>query len=122
MCRLNSGYARHYNGWHGRINHLFGKRYWSRYLETESSVQYAARYIVQNPRRAGMPGLLEGHPWSSYAATIGYEFPEIPLASDELLPFFGRTPTTAMAEFTAFCAEEPKADELAQVKVAATVT
>lgn len=120
MCRLNSGYARHFNAWHARVNHLFGKRYWSRRLESESQVQYAARYIVQNPRRAGITRALDAYRWSSYPAMVGRAFPDIPLAVDELLPFFGRTPTTSLAAFVAFCEEEPHITEL-DPPVAATV-
>ena len=37
----------------------------------------AVRYVVQNPRRAGKSGPLEGHAWTSYAATIGLAFSAI---------------------------------------------
>ena len=53
MCELNTACALHYNARHGRINHLFGKRYWNRYLTTHATTVNALRYVVQNPRRAG---------------------------------------------------------------------
>lgn len=112
MQQVNHSYAITHNARHGRINHLFGKRYWSRRPATDAAVMAAARYIVQNPRRAGSPLPLEAHPWSSYAATIGMEHARIPLARDELLPFFGRHPSLAIAAFRAFCVEEPSATEL----------
>jgi REP element-mobilizing transposase RayT len=112
MQSLNQGYAITYNTRHGRINHLFGKRYWSRYLTTEASVQATARYIVQNPVRAGGRLGLEHYAWSSYAATIGVSFSHIPLARDELLAFFGDQPKTATEEFMAFCREQPRSDEI----------
>jgi hypothetical protein len=63
----------------------------------------AVRYVVQNPQRAGVPGPLESHRWTSYAATIGLAYADIQLAKDELLAFFGRAPEEAITEFQAFC-------------------
>jgi REP element-mobilizing transposase RayT len=103
MCELNTAYACHFNVEHGRINHLFGKRYWNRYLRTDRSLLNAIRYVVQNPRRAGISGALESHVWTSYAATIGLAFARIPIDRDELLARFGRTPGAAIDEFAAFC-------------------
>jgi hypothetical protein len=112
-----------FNACHGRINHLFGKRYWNRYLKTDGEVQNAARYIVQNPRRAGSALPLERHAWSSYAGTVGAAFPTIPVALDELLPLFGSRPATAVAAFQEFCRHQPSATELDEPRpVAATVT
>ncbi len=53
MCELNTACALNYNARHGRVNHLFGKRYWNRFLRTHATVVNALRYVVQNPRRAG---------------------------------------------------------------------
>ena len=107
MCELNTGYAVHYNTTHGRVNHLFGKRYWNRRMRTEASVLNVVRYIVQNPRRAGGTRALESYVWTSYAASIGLAFARIELAKDELLSFFGRTPTRAAENFRMFCSAMP---------------
>jgi putative transposase len=61
MCELNTGYAVTFNLVHGRVNHLFGRRYWNRHIETDASLMSAARYIVRNPRRAGITDRLEGY-------------------------------------------------------------
>jgi putative transposase len=103
MCELNTGYALTYNGRHGRINHLFGKRYWNRPLLSEASLMNAVRYVVQNPRRAGGSKPLEAYMWTSYAATIGLAFSEINLDRDALLAVFGRTPASAIESFREFC-------------------
>jgi putative transposase len=103
MCELNTAYAVNYNTRHGRINHLFGKRYGNRPLRTEASVMNAVRYVVQNPRRAGGKKPLEAYVWSSYAATIGLAFARISLDREALLPFFGATPEGAIASFREFC-------------------
>lgn len=107
MCELNTACAMHYNGRHGRINHLFGKRYWNRFLRTDATVVNALRYVVQNPRRAGGSLPLEAYVWSSYAATIGVAYAVIRLDRDQALQFFGRSPERAIEEYRAYCAAVP---------------
>lgn len=107
MCELNSSYAVTFNARHGRINHLFGKRYWNRRMRTDVSVLNAVRYVVQNPRRAGGSRPLEAYAWSSYAATIGLAHAAVNLARDELLPLFGSTPERAIDWFRTFCSASP---------------
>jgi REP element-mobilizing transposase RayT len=114
MHDLNHCYAMMFNARHGRINHLFGKRFWNRELTTEASLQATARYIVQNPRRAGLVTDLATYAWSSYRATVGLEFPHITLAGDVLLPFFGSSPTESVAAYERFCADVPPATEIDQ--------
>ena len=78
------------------MNHLFGKRYWNRRITTDASLWNVVRYIVQNPRRAGGQGSLEGFRWTSYAATIGLRLADIKLARNEVLQFFSRTRSRAV--------------------------
>lgn len=103
MCELNTAYAVHYNKRHGRINHLFGKRYGSKPLRTEGSVMNALRYVVQNPWRVGGKKALSAYAWSSYAATVGTAFAKITLDRDAVLTFFGATPETAIESYKEFC-------------------
>lgn len=103
MCELNSGYARMFNAWHGRVNHLFGKRYWNRRITTDASLWNVVRYILQNPRTAGITRTIDGYRWSSYSATIGVALADIALARDEVLALFGRLPAMAVDEFRMFC-------------------
>ena len=107
MCELNTGYALWFNAQHGRINHLFGKRYWNRRIRTDASLMNAVRYVVQNPRRAGGDEPLEAYIWTSYAATIGLAYARIRLERDEVLSLFGRTPEEAVASFREYCATTP---------------
>ena len=104
MCELNTSYATQFNVWHGRINHLFGKRFWNRRLRTEGALFTAVRYVVRNPVMDGGERPLESYRWTSYAATIGLAFADMKLARDELLEHYGRTPETAVTEFRASCA------------------
>ena len=53
MQRLNGDYAKWFNAWHDRTNHLFGRRFWSKRIETESQLWDTAEYILHNPVRAG---------------------------------------------------------------------
>ncbi len=106
MRELNGVYALYFNTEHERINHLFGRRYWSELTKTDEHLRNAVRYVVQNPRRAGARGPLEAHPWTSYPATIGHGSMLGRFARDELLELFGREPSSAVPAFMAFC-EQP---------------
>src|SRR3954449_6741180 len=88
---------------HGRINHLFGKRFWNRRLRSEGSLFNAIRYVVRNPVADGGSKPLESYAWTSYPATIGLAFAKMNLARDELLEHFGPTPAKAIETFRDFC-------------------
>lgn len=103
MCELNTAYALAFNTRHGRINHLFGKRYWNEHIADEGRLLNAVRYVVQNPRRAGRAGTLESYRWSSYAATIGLALSFAQLATGEVLELFAPRPARAVVRFVEFC-------------------
>ena len=107
MCELNTACALNYNARHGRVNHLFGKRYWNRFLRTHATVVNALRYVVQNPRRAGGRRPLEAYVWASYAATIGVAYARIRLDRDQVLQFFGTRAERALEQYRAYCAAVP---------------
>jgi REP element-mobilizing transposase RayT len=112
MCRLNTAYATWFNQENDRINHLFGKRYWSERLTTDRRFKAALRYVIQNPRRAGMPGPLESHTWTSYAATLGLALSRVRLAKDELLAMFAPDPQRAIELFRELCeGDDPDDDD-----------
>lgn len=106
MCELNTGHAVEYNQRHGRVNHLFGKRYWSRMLKDDADLLTNVRYILLNPVRAGTTDRPGTHVWSSYRATIGLALTIPRLATDQLLAMFGTTRETAIAAFEQFCASD----------------
>jgi REP element-mobilizing transposase RayT len=95
FCWLNTGYATAFNARHGRINHLFGRRYWNKRLKTDAAVLESCRYVLLNPVRAGLVASPELWKWSSYRATIGLELSQVPLARDDLLGFFDTDPKRA---------------------------
>ena len=108
MCELNGSYALTFNATYGRTNHVFGRRYWSEHLAHESRLLNTIRYVLENPRRAGLHGPLEAHVWTSYRATIGLALAFARFARDEVLALFGADPASAVARFVEFCA--PRSD------------
>jgi putative transposase len=102
MCVLNTGHAVEYNRRHGRINHLFGKRYWSVMLKTDEQLLTACRYVLLNPVRAGVVHAPRDWAWSSYRATLGLALTIPRLAVRQLLERFAPTHNAAVAAFEVF--------------------
>jgi REP element-mobilizing transposase RayT len=102
MCFLNTAYATEYNQRYKRINHLFGKRYWSRMIEDDVQLIRTCRYILLNPVRAD----LRAHPgdwtWSSYNAMLGRAAGFRGFDPHVLLAQFGREPEAARQRFEEF--------------------
>jgi putative transposase len=69
MQRLGGIYAERFNRRYARWGHLFGARFKSHLVETDSHLLGAARYIVLNPVRACITATADEWPWSSYLAT-----------------------------------------------------
>jgi putative transposase len=63
MEQLNGVYAKWFNAFHGRTDHLFGRRFWSKRIETEEQLQATAEYILNNPVRAGLVDNWWEWPW-----------------------------------------------------------
>ncbi|MHB8643434.1 MAG: REP-associated tyrosine transposase [Gaiellaceae bacterium] len=105
MCELNTAHAATYNVRHDRTNHLFGRRYWSELIDTDEYLATAARYVVQNPVRAGLTSTCGAWKWSSFRATVG-SAPAPPfLAADRLLEIVEPGPESRRAtRFREFCA------------------
>ncbi len=123
MCELNTTYAITYNLRHERINHVFGRRFWSELITTDAYLLGACRYVVQNPVRAALCATCEDSTWSSYRATIGAA-PALPFLAAQALPDFvaPRSPEQVEA-FRDFCSVVvPKRQRLDGPRVAATLT
>jgi putative transposase len=116
MQHLNGGYARQFNKRHGRRDHVFGRRYWSKRAEDDSYVKWALRYVALNPVRAGLVERPEDYRWSSHAATLGLvEAPSF-LAVDAVLELFSPDPAMARAAYRRFVlAERPVSDTVTEV-------
>jgi putative transposase len=103
MCELNTAYAATYNIRHGRVNHLFGRRFWSELITTDAYLLGACRYVVQNPVRAGICTACEDWKWSSYRATVGLATPEPFLAVADVLSFVSPGAQHPIDGFREYC-------------------
>ena len=103
MCQLNGTYALAFNDRHGRINHVFGRRYRSAELRSEHHFLAACRYVLQNPVRAGLVKSPDEYTWSSYRATIGLALDIVRTASDDLLRMFSGDRDQAILSLVEFC-------------------
>jgi REP element-mobilizing transposase RayT len=79
MQKLNGVYAKWFNAWHQRKDHLFGRRFWSKRIETETQLRDTAEYVVQNPVRAGF--CAEPWDWRWSGGTL-FRAPSSPDAAD----------------------------------------
>ncbi len=104
MHRLNGSYAQWFNRRHGFSGHLFEDRFYSGRIESTVHMLEVARYVVLNPKRAGLCRHPRQWRWSSYRATVGIDAAPAFLAIDDLLPLFGRTRASATRTFAAFVA------------------
>lgn len=66
--RMASSYVYYFNHKYDRIGHLFQDRFKSEPVDTEAYLLTAARYILQNPLKAGISGVKE-YAWSSWKDT-----------------------------------------------------
>lgn len=108
-CELNTGYARAHNHRHGRANHLFGRRYWSRRIEGVEDMLGVCRYVLLNPCRAGL--VADPIAWtpSSYRETIGLDRPIGALARLAVLDQFAPSPQRAAVLFRRFVRDPERA-------------
>ena len=65
MKKLLSSYVYYYNHKYGRIGHLFQDRFKSEAIESDAYLMTAARYIIQNPQKAGICKADE-YEWSNW--------------------------------------------------------
>jgi REP element-mobilizing transposase RayT len=64
MQRLNGRYAEHFNHRSRRTGHLWGDRFWTRFVETEEDLVEVCEYVIHNPVRAGLVAHARDWPWS----------------------------------------------------------
>lgn len=105
MCRLNGGFARWWNKRQGREDHLFGKRFVSKKIESEEYLVEAIRYVLLNPVRAGICDDPADWRWSSYRASVGLENAPALLAFGELLGLFAVHPAAAVRSLRNYVGE-----------------
>ena len=93
MCELNGRFARATNWVNRRNDHVFGKRFYDRVVETDDDWAQVCRYVFLNPMRSdtGCPDPRQWR-WSSLRPTLGLEHAPASLDVGEVLGRFGRTP------------------------------
>jgi len=104
MQWLNGSYASWFNQKHNRSGHLFGARFKSQIVESETYFTRLLRYVVLNPVRAGMVARPEEYRWSSYTATVGLEAAPDWLDVDAALTPFAADPAIARVFYGDFVA------------------
>src|SRR5262249_43711590 len=81
LWRVNHRYALAYNQRHGRINHLFGRRFHCSSVEDEDGARAVAVYVSVNPVRAGFCAAPAEWSFGSYRAHAGSEPPRAHLTT-----------------------------------------
>ncbi len=79
MKKLASSYVYYFNRKYDRVGHLFQDRYKSEAVESDAYLLTAARYILQNPQKAGICKTAD-YPWSSWKEVLtlsGFTKPKI---------------------------------------------
>jgi REP element-mobilizing transposase RayT len=87
MQHLHGLYAAGFNERHGRIGHLFERRYGNVPIRNDAQLLTATTYIALNPVKAALATRPENWPWSSHAATVN-DAPPPWLAVDRLSELF----------------------------------
>ncbi|MEN6316961.1 MAG: transposase [Clostridiaceae bacterium] len=103
MKKITTSYVYYFNNKYNRVGHLFQDRFRSEVVETESYVLALARYIHQNPVRAGIVKKASDYKWSSYNDYIDEDnqFSNI-LDKDPILLLFSENNETARKKFSEF--------------------
>ncbi len=98
MKRITVGYVLWHNHNYGRIGHLFQNRYLSEVVETDEYLVTVARYIHQNPVKAGLVDKAVKYKWSSYQQYIdAYNGKAVQINPDRIKVYF-----KTRADFEAF--------------------
>jgi len=105
MRQLNGVYTQRFNRRHGRCGHVFQGRYKAIVVQKEAYLLELCRYVVLNPVRAGIVSDVADWPWSSFMATAGLVRPQLWLAVDELLSWFGKRRPRAIKRYIDFVLE-----------------
>ena len=107
MKRINVSYVYYFNQKYKRVGHLFQDRFKSENVEEEPYLLALARYIHQNPLKAGMVRKVSDYKWSSYNGYMHENnyFAKM-LDMDIVLNLFSSHKQTAKKEFAKFMNEE----------------
>ncbi|MDO9533809.1 MAG: transposase [Bacillota bacterium] len=107
MKRITVSYVSYFNKKYKRVGHLFQDRFKSETVEQDSYVLSLARYIHQNPVKAGLVEKASDYKWSSYGCYLNEEncFAKI-VDTDTILGIFSEDKKTALKKFEEYMKEE----------------
>jgi len=107
MKRITVSYVYYFNKKYKRVGHLFQDRFKSEVIEQDSYVLSLARYIHQNPVKAGMVEKADDYKWSSYNSYLNKDnyFRKM-LDTDIILGLFAVDREVAIKEYIKFMNEE----------------
>jgi REP-associated tyrosine transposase len=111
MQHLCGTYAQWFNWKYNRRGHLFARRFASVYIESDSHLMEAYRYVALNPVRAKLCKDPARWRWGSFRALSGLEQPAAFLDVDGVLPLFDARRPVAQAKFRAFVEAAAPDDE-----------
>ncbi|MFA5384572.1 MAG: transposase [Eubacteriales bacterium] len=107
--RINVSYVYYFNAKYKRIGHLFQDRFRSEAVEEDRYLLALARYIHQNPVKAGIVKSIEDYKWSSYQYYINQKlyFAGV-LDTEAILGLFSEDKNKARILFIEFMNQEEK--------------
>ena len=109
MKRINVSYVHFYNKKHDRTGPLLDDRYKSVPIRDEAQFLTCARYIHNNPVKAGIESSPQRYPWSSFAHYLGADDPyKLPFNKMMLLAYYdyGSNPLKAIEQLREFTARQ----------------
>lgn len=113
MKRIAVSFVYYYNKLHNRSGPLLDNRYKSVVIEDEGQLMVCARYIHNNPVKAGIVSKPEAYPWSSYGYYLGVDpYSPVPLNTQDLLACFHPEPKQAIESLKAFTHIEEESDSI----------
>jgi REP element-mobilizing transposase RayT len=70
MRDLNGGYARAFNERHSRRDHVFGRRFWAKLIESEEQYTATVEYVLNNPLHHGFALGSDEWRWMSAPSSV----------------------------------------------------
>lgn len=106
MQYLLGVYCRTFNRRHGRFGHLVADRYGGKLVRSAHHGAALVPYLALNSVRAGLAGLPQDWPWSTYASLVGERRGWDFVTPDWILEQFDEQPSRARAYLRALVADE----------------
>ena len=107
MKRITVSYVFYFNQKYKRVGHLFQDRFKSEVVEQNSYALSLARYIHQNPVKAGFVEKAADYKWSSYDCYLNENNDYVKILDTEsILSIFSEERKDAVREFERFMNEE----------------